>query len=320
MPARLWKALADAGVLGLAIAEEYGGSGGSLSDLGVFCVEAGRALCPTIVHSTMHAALAIDRLGGSAHACAWLPALASGAARGTTALWSPRDAAVVTPVLEAGPTARAGGSTARRLRRRRRPRRPDRGLGERRRTHAGLRCRAGSRGVSRRAAGDDGWAPRVHGALRRRGRRRTPPTVSDTTLRRVANTAVALLSPRPRRGGRGGAAAHRRLHEDAPPVRPADRVVPGGPAPGRQHAHRACPRPDWPRTRRCSGSAWAAPATRETAIARMPRRRGQADHPRRPPIARRHGLRRRHRPASVLGARARALDARWRSRHRRDVA
>ncbi|CPR06888.1 acyl-CoA dehydrogenase domain-containing protein [Mycobacterium bohemicum DSM 44277] len=40
----LWKALAGAGVFGLAIAEEFGGSGGSLDDLAVFSVEAGRAL------------------------------------------------------------------------------------------------------------------------------------------------------------------------------------------------------------------------------------------------------------------------------------
>ncbi len=37
-PDAQWKALADAGVLGLAI-------DGSLTDVGVFCVEAGRALC-----------------------------------------------------------------------------------------------------------------------------------------------------------------------------------------------------------------------------------------------------------------------------------
>ncbi|RAU89690.1 acyl-CoA dehydrogenase, partial [Mycobacterium colombiense] len=41
----LWKALADAGVFGLAIGEEYGGAGGSLDDLAVFATEAGRALC-----------------------------------------------------------------------------------------------------------------------------------------------------------------------------------------------------------------------------------------------------------------------------------
>src|ERR1700739_4230963 len=55
----LWKALADAVVFGLAIAQRYGGSGGSLDDLAVFYTEAGRALCPTTVHSTVHAALAL---------------------------------------------------------------------------------------------------------------------------------------------------------------------------------------------------------------------------------------------------------------------
>ncbi|EUA27709.1 acyl-CoA dehydrogenase, N-terminal domain protein [Mycobacterium intracellulare] len=59
----LWKAVADSGVFGLAVAEEYGGAGGSLDDLAVFFTEAGRALCPTTVHSTVHAALAVDQLG-----------------------------------------------------------------------------------------------------------------------------------------------------------------------------------------------------------------------------------------------------------------
>ena len=97
----LWKALADAGVFGLAIAEQYGGSGGSLDDLAVFYTEAGRALCPTTVHSTIQAALAIDRLGPSDIKSAWLPPLANGNARGTTALWSAHDAAVISGVLQA---------------------------------------------------------------------------------------------------------------------------------------------------------------------------------------------------------------------------
>jgi alkylation response protein AidB-like acyl-CoA dehydrogenase len=97
----LWKALADAGVLGLAVAEEYGGSDGSLDDLAVFYTEAGRALCPTTVHSSIQATLAIDQIGSPDVKAAWLPGLASGALRGTTALWSARDAAVVAPVLEA---------------------------------------------------------------------------------------------------------------------------------------------------------------------------------------------------------------------------
>ena len=101
----LWKALANAGVFGLAIAEEYGGSGGSLDDLAVFYIEAGRALCPTTVHSTVHATLAIDQLCGPNVKAAWLPPLACGSSRGTTALCSARDAAVVSPVLHADPVS-----------------------------------------------------------------------------------------------------------------------------------------------------------------------------------------------------------------------
>src|ERR1700741_2231660 len=97
----LWKALADAGVFGLAISQEYGGSGGSLDDLAVFYTEAGRALCPTTVHSTVQAALGIDQLGSPDVKAVWLPPLASGPVRGTTALWSARDAADVSAVLRA---------------------------------------------------------------------------------------------------------------------------------------------------------------------------------------------------------------------------
>jgi len=101
----LWKALADAGVFGLAIAQDHGGSGGSLDDLAVFYTEAGRALCPTTVHSTIQAALAIDQLGPPRAKAAWLPPITSGSIRGTTALWSARDAAVVSPVLRAEPAS-----------------------------------------------------------------------------------------------------------------------------------------------------------------------------------------------------------------------
>lgn len=81
-PDARWKALADAGVLGLPV-------DGSLTDVGLFCIEAGRALCPRVVASTLYAALAIDWLGvGSA----WLPRLTSGEARGTVALFDARDA------------------------------------------------------------------------------------------------------------------------------------------------------------------------------------------------------------------------------------
>lgn len=101
VPQELWKALADAGVLGLTTAEGLGGSGGALPDLGVFSVEAGRALCPMAVHSSVHASLAVDLLGADQQRAVWLPALASGTLRGSTALSSPRDANVVAPQLRA---------------------------------------------------------------------------------------------------------------------------------------------------------------------------------------------------------------------------
>jgi alkylation response protein AidB-like acyl-CoA dehydrogenase len=104
----LWKALADAGVFGLAVGEDYGGSGGSLDDLAVFYTEAGRALCPTTVHSTIQAVLAIDLLGAPSVKAAWLPQLAGGSVRGATALWNARDAAVVSAVLRANPVATGG--------------------------------------------------------------------------------------------------------------------------------------------------------------------------------------------------------------------
>lgn len=91
----LWKALADAGVLGLPVSEERGGSGGTLSDLGVFFLEAGRALCPNIVGGTLHASLAIDWVGGPAERATWLPHLTSGTCSATTALCSARDASVL---------------------------------------------------------------------------------------------------------------------------------------------------------------------------------------------------------------------------------
>jgi alkylation response protein AidB-like acyl-CoA dehydrogenase len=83
-PDAQWKALAEAGVLGLPI-------DGGLTDVGIFCLEAGRALCPRVVQSTLYAALAIDWLGVGSD---WLPRLTSGEARGTYALFDSRDASV----------------------------------------------------------------------------------------------------------------------------------------------------------------------------------------------------------------------------------
>jgi hypothetical protein len=101
LPDRLWTSLAGAGVFGLLLPHEYGGAGGALTDLGVFYVEAGRALCPTIVHGTLHAAFAIKSLGGPEQHATWLPLLAAGKLSATTCLSSVRDAAVIAPTLQA---------------------------------------------------------------------------------------------------------------------------------------------------------------------------------------------------------------------------
>jgi alkylation response protein AidB-like acyl-CoA dehydrogenase len=108
IPDRLWTSLVEAGVLGLSVPTEYGGGGGDLSALGVFYVEAGRALCPTIVHSTLQAALAIDVLGDAEHRAAWLPGLAAGTTKATTSFFNPRDAAVIAPELTARRDADGG--------------------------------------------------------------------------------------------------------------------------------------------------------------------------------------------------------------------
>jgi alkylation response protein AidB-like acyl-CoA dehydrogenase len=81
-PDAQWKALVDAGVLGLVV-------DGTVGDIGIFCVEAGRALCPRVAQSTLYAALALDWLGVGT---GWLPRLTSGEARGTVALFDPHDA------------------------------------------------------------------------------------------------------------------------------------------------------------------------------------------------------------------------------------
>ena len=49
----LWKKMADLGWLGLILPEEYGGVGGSLVDLAVLFEEAGRAVLPGPLFSTV---------------------------------------------------------------------------------------------------------------------------------------------------------------------------------------------------------------------------------------------------------------------------
>ena len=65
----LWEALAEAGVLGLAIEESLGGSGGALTDLGVFCRGGRTCAVPHDRAQHLQAALAVDWLGGAGRPC-----------------------------------------------------------------------------------------------------------------------------------------------------------------------------------------------------------------------------------------------------------
>ena len=82
-PPDLWRGLADAGLLGLAVPEEYGGKGWDLDRLAGGCremVRHGRSLGAMLawkVHCTL-CLFAIARLGDEAQKRDWLPRLASG--------------------------------------------------------------------------------------------------------------------------------------------------------------------------------------------------------------------------------------------------
>jgi alkylation response protein AidB-like acyl-CoA dehydrogenase len=84
----LWKGLAEMGFLGVAIPEEYGGAGAGHLELCVIAEEIGRALAPVPFSSTVYlAAEAILLAGSDAQKSKWLPAIASGNAIGTLALF-----------------------------------------------------------------------------------------------------------------------------------------------------------------------------------------------------------------------------------------
>ncbi|MEA2830221.1 MAG: hypothetical protein QOF22_969 [Bradyrhizobium sp.] len=84
----LWKGLAEMGFLGVAIPESFGGAGAGHLELCVIAEEIGRALAPVPFSSTVYlAAEAILLAGSAAQKKKWLPAIASGGAIGTLALF-----------------------------------------------------------------------------------------------------------------------------------------------------------------------------------------------------------------------------------------
>lgn len=84
----LWKGLAEMGFLGVAIPEEFGGAGAGHLELCVIAEEMGRANAPVPFSSTVYLAAEALLIGGSdAQKKKWLPAIASGEAIGTLALF-----------------------------------------------------------------------------------------------------------------------------------------------------------------------------------------------------------------------------------------
>jgi alkylation response protein AidB-like acyl-CoA dehydrogenase len=84
----LWSGLAEMGFLGVAIPEEFGGTGAGHLELCVIAEEMGRALAPVPFSSTVYlAAEALLLAGSDAQKQKWLPKIASGEAIGTLALF-----------------------------------------------------------------------------------------------------------------------------------------------------------------------------------------------------------------------------------------
>ncbi len=82
----LWKGLAEMGLLGAAIPEEYGGAGMDYLELCVIAEELGRAIAPVPFSSSIFLATEILKHEASdAQKKAWLPKLASGEAIGALA-------------------------------------------------------------------------------------------------------------------------------------------------------------------------------------------------------------------------------------------
>ncbi|NEV01383.1 acyl-CoA dehydrogenase family protein [Bradyrhizobium uaiense] len=100
-PRRLWDRLAQSGVFGLALPNDVGGGGGTLFDLGLVYEEGGRALCPTIVYSTLEFGLAVSRLTSAPQLLELMPKVAAGEMIGTIALADPGDSSNITPSIRA---------------------------------------------------------------------------------------------------------------------------------------------------------------------------------------------------------------------------
>jgi alkylation response protein AidB-like acyl-CoA dehydrogenase len=102
--AALWKQLAEANLLGVALPEAYGGMGMGFLELCVLLEQAGRAVVPgPWLPTLVHGALLLTEFGDDAQREAWLPRVASGAAQLAVALDDAGSAAGDAPATCARP-------------------------------------------------------------------------------------------------------------------------------------------------------------------------------------------------------------------------
>ena len=85
----LWRQLADAGLLGISLPEEFGGSGLGFVETCLVLTQQARVVAPVPLWSTVVGALTISAAGSEAQRAEWLPAVASGDAVLAAALAEP---------------------------------------------------------------------------------------------------------------------------------------------------------------------------------------------------------------------------------------
>src|SRR5690606_25149667 len=99
--AELWKALADAGLLSLAVPEEHGGAGLGLIEVARVLIEVGRRVAPVPLAVHAPAALLLAEHGTEEQQKEWLPGAASGESVLTLAVTEPLAHAPATPTVTA---------------------------------------------------------------------------------------------------------------------------------------------------------------------------------------------------------------------------
>ena len=105
----LWKQLAEANLLGVAVAEAHGGNGMGFQTLCVLLEEIGRAVAPVpVVPSLALGALALERFGSDAQKQQWLPGVVNGDVILTAALLEEGNDDATRPTLEARGGALSG--------------------------------------------------------------------------------------------------------------------------------------------------------------------------------------------------------------------